>query len=471
MKKNTSAQILKIAISLFTSASWAFEFSPILEIHGYGTLGASMTNATNVEIVSPVTKAVNWDVPQIFGINNKPTFSEDTLGGIRFTAKSQYLAFIADFLSEGAQDYLVLPDFLYLQLEIDDTWNFKLGRMHVPLFLFSDYTKIGYSFPWSRLPAEFYGFFASNSNWTGLLLQHSFPLGKGWLSQEKVGFGQISSIENIYSMLDIQAKNITTFEWFLSNDHITLHAEYALAALTTIYPPDFILAQEILNNPCGIVNAALAPELITVSPTAFAGECIYAIQGIPPFPSPYSTLAPDGLTAKKLSTKNANTKLLTLGYNFNWNHILSIAEWRTSHVDDTVLPGSQSWYALLGYEWHDLLFHATYATIKTNKHHRISNSISSQYINPFSLFSPPPLPIGEIMETSINELLSDFNVAESSIDVGLRYNIIPDAAALKFDYRYVMPQDNTHGLFTTPFGPVSPGKRISWVTAVVNIIF
>jgi hypothetical protein len=474
MKSRNSAKIISLFLSsICATAAQAFEFSPTLEIHGFGTAGASMTNATEVDVINPITRLKTGGIPEIAGIGNKPTFTEDTLGGLRFIAGvNDTISFTAEFLSEGSTGYDVTTDWLYAQWQATDQWDIKVGRIRIPLFMLSQYLKVGYTYPWSRPPIEVYNF-VSISDFTGILIRNVQPLVKGWASEFTAGFGNTRDFDNVFSHATFEFHNATTLEWILSNEYIRLRAGYMVGALDIIYPPAFVQAQQLLENPCGFFDSALAPEIITVAQIPGApGQChISAVAGLPAIPARFSTVRPDGQTAKLLATENATSQFLSFGYDFNWNHIISLAEWKTRHNDDKIAPSPEGWYVLLGYNWDDITFHATYASSSTNNDSGriITNSIAGTYINPFSIVNPPPLPMAETMETSINRVFATASAGQTSIDLGIRYDILP-GTALKFDYRYVTVQKGA-GFFAAPQGFASPGKRISWVTAVINVVF
>ena len=474
--RSTANNIVKMLIALSASSVYAFELSPTVEIHGFGTLGASMTNATEVNLVNAVTKQITPVIPQINGVDNKPNFTQENLGGLRFILGiTDDISFTSEFLSEGALDYAVNTDWLYFEWQMSDQWDMKIGRVRLPLFLLSQYLKIGYTYPWTRPPIEVYNYFAV-SDFSGVLLKNLYPFSNGWAVETTLGYGNSSEQPTKFSGTSVTIDNVLTSELILFNDNIRLRAGYLAGSLGAVFPSNIQNLANILGNPCPAFNADLAPQLITVTqiPGAPYACTIATVPGAPfPVPAGLSTVQIDGVIPQFLNVKNDSSKFLSFGYDMNWNHFLSIGEWKKTYSADALIPQGEAWYVLGGFNWDAITFHLTYSTSRTNNNggRVLQNTPSSTYVNPFSLFGPLPLPHPETMQDSANLAMKAFNIAESSITAGIRYDIFR-GTALKFDYRYVMPDDNTRGFFATPQGgAVIPGKRISWVTAVIDVIF
>jgi len=324
---------------------------------------------------------------------------------------------------------------------------------------------VGYAYPWSRPPLEVYNLGISNFN--GLFVRHINPLPHGWESDMALGVGQTNDFDNVTDVFVDVTKGMI-FEWIISNDNTKLRAGFARADTAVTFPAELGLVQQLLENPCAAFATELAPELITLLPGLIPGTCVISAIDSPfPLNPALSVVAPDGDVAKLLTVKNANTEFYSLGYEINWGHFISIAEWVKIHGDDKLVADSMAWYVLVGLNWEDFTPYVTYSTYRTTDDSQriLTNTVTNNYINPFSYFGPLPIPQPQTMQTSMNELFALTNIHQSTIDVGMRYDIAP-STAVKFDYRYVIPEAGTGGFFDFP-----PGKRISWVTAAVNVIF
>jgi len=469
--KNKTAVFLSFLLAN-ASPAFALDFAPTLDISGFATAGASMTNAVDVDFYDPIFKQKFSFVPTIEGIGQRPVVIEDTLGGIQFTAGLyENLWLTLQLVSEGENDYVVTADWLYLDWRISDEWDLEVGRVMMPFLMHSPYEKVGYVYPWTRLPLEVYNF--SFSDFDGLTVRYSKLFGNtDWRNDTTLSLGNTVATSNfavseaIYS-LD-KAMNL---ELAFYNENARLRAGYTRGDVAATFSPSVIQLQQLLVNPCAGFSGALAPELITVThPAGLApNQCLIATINTP-FPYDTATqgiVTSDPAVSKLLTVKNANMEIYSFGYEIELGHFVSMAEWVHVHTDDKYLVDSSSWYVFLGYNWLDITPYVTYSTYRTtdNSNRVLVNDISATYVNPFSFFGPLPIPSPQTFEQSLNQFFALANIQQSTIDVGIRYDIVT-SAALKFDYRYVMAQNNTAGFFTAP-----PGKRVSWVTAAINVVF
>lgn len=465
----SGSSVLLSGLLLTGSAASAFELNPQLVISGFGTGGASMTNAVNVDVYNPITKEKISAVPTIVDIGQSPTFTEDTLGAVQFVASiNDALSFTAQFVSEGRNDYFVETDWLFVDWRINDHWDIKVGRVRIPLYMHSQYLKVGYAYPWTRPPLEVYR--VNISDFNGVLMRNVNFIGESWESDMTLGVGNTANLDRQTDTF-FRAEKGVAFEWIMSNDFVKLRAGFLRADLNADPTDEILGLQQLLENPCAAFGAALSPQLITLThPDGLApGQCqITAINSPLPLPASLSVVTPDNATAKYLTLKNIKTEFYSLGYEIEWKHLISIGEWVRTDTHDSFLPDSQAWYVLLGLSWENIMPYLTYSTYRSmdDSGRVLSNTVSNTYVNPFSYFGPLlPIPSPQTLQDSLNQLFTVNNVAQSTIDAGIRYDIA-FSTALKFDYRYVIPQRGTAGFFDIP-----PGKRISWVTAVVNIVF
>jgi len=472
MRKSAFINAMASCLFLGTSSNClAIQFNPVIEINGFASAGASMTNATNVDFYNPIFKIKISEVPTIDNIGQNPTFLEDTSGGIQFAAAiNDSVSLTAQFFSEGSEDFAVVTDWLFVEWQISDEWDIKIGRLRLPFYLYSQYYNVGYTYIWSRPPIEVYNF-ASLTDFDGLTLRYINSLGYGWHTEDSISFGNtiLQLSQGLLSDIPFAIKNGVVANITLANNIVKFSGGYATGSLTAAFPAEITQLQQMLENPCAVYGTELSPELITLTAGPAAATCIInTVSGYPlTIPASLSLVRPDPATAQILTVKNANTNLLTFGYELEWHNIINIAEWTKISSDDRFIVNSQAWYVTLGYNWDNITPHVTYSTYRTTDDDKrvLINSVASSFANPFSYFGPLPIPTPETLKDSLNQLFALSDAAQSTIDVGIRYDVIP-SIALKFDYRYVIPQRGTKGFFDIP-----PGKRISWVTAVANVVF
>ena len=452
------------------SATCFAEFDVKLQTQGFGTAGLSMTNASSVDFVDPITKQITTAIPTIEGISQNPFFTNDIKGGLRFnTAINDDIVFVVELYSQGQDNfYNVETDLLYVDWIFNQNWDMKVGRMRLPFFLFSEYKQVGYTYLWSRLPLEVY----TNSGFTdfdGAMLRFQADLGAGWKTSNTLTGGNTAyNFQQAGMPFPVTLDRALLADFTLSNDIIKFNAAYAAGALAAdLSATEFSLAKTVLTNPCAVFQQLVPAEMLLLSNPPFIDTCNMIIFN--PLPAPASlTAVPDSSNGHLFNIKNANMQIMTFGYDFAWNHFISVAEWTKSVSHDPLLIDSIAWYATIGFEWEGFTPYITYSDYRTTNDEQrvITHSESSTYVNPFSFYGPMnPLPVPETLLTSVNSFLSLSNVAQSTIDAGIRYDIAP-FMDIKFDYRYVVPRSGSAGLFDLP-----PGKRISWLTAVIDVVF
>lgn len=455
-----------------SSASFAINIDPVLIINGFATAGASMTSATNVDFYDPVFKRKISAVPTIDDIGQNPTFTQDTLGGVQFIASiNDSIDMVIQLYSQGADQYNVVTDWLYVGWQINDQWSLKAGRLRLPFFMKSEYYNVGYAYLWTRPPIEVYRF-ASLTDFDGLTLRYTNAIGAGWYTEDLISVGNsiLNVSEGLVSDVPLKIQQGVLANATLWNDFIKFSVGYGVGSLAIDFPEEFSTIQSMLNNPCSYYGPALNPELITLTAGPVASTCIINTVSSYPLPIPASLrlVRPDNATAQLFTVKNVPAQIISLGYELDWRGIVSIAEWTRTTTNDMLIADSQGWYVTLGYNWQGITPYLTYSNFRTldNEDRILSNTVSDTYANPFSYFNPLlPIPTPQTLQQSLNQFLALSNVAQSTINAGVRYDLMT-ATAIKFDYRYVIPQEGTQGFFSLP-----PGKRISWVTAVVNVVF
>lgn len=119
---------------------------------GYGTVGGTMTSDGNYAYVHDPTEfsgaARQFDV----GLESRIGVQATVDFGSGFSVTVQELA-----RQRGDKKFDVSTEWAFLQYSPDSDWKFRLGRVALATFLFSDSREVGYAAPWFRAPNELYG--------------------------------------------------------------------------------------------------------------------------------------------------------------------------------------------------------------------------------------------------------------------------------------------------------------------------
>jgi hypothetical protein len=91
------------------------------------------------------------------GYTSDNTFELETLAALQANVDlKDDLSFVVQMVARGDQDYEVETEWAYLGYRFNDRFKANVGRIRLPLYMYSDYLDVGYAYPWIRPPAQFY---------------------------------------------------------------------------------------------------------------------------------------------------------------------------------------------------------------------------------------------------------------------------------------------------------------------------
>ena len=93
---------------------------------------------------------------QDFGSGEMDWQTESLVGLQVDTPVTDKTTAVVQWLAAGNNQWAVETEWAYLRHQFTPTLSFKLGRVNVPFFLFSDYLSVGYSLPWINGPTDVY---------------------------------------------------------------------------------------------------------------------------------------------------------------------------------------------------------------------------------------------------------------------------------------------------------------------------
>ena len=151
------ALALAIAIASATSASAARADEPeprIFLFSGFGTLGATHSSESMADFTSSSLKpngagfTHGWSVgvDSVLGVQVTGNFTPQLSAVVQVVLEQQYNNSYAPAVEWANIKYQFTPEF-----------SVRAGRIALPVFLVSDYRKVGYANPWVRPPVEVYG--------------------------------------------------------------------------------------------------------------------------------------------------------------------------------------------------------------------------------------------------------------------------------------------------------------------------
>jgi hypothetical protein len=154
--KTLGTKALAAAALCFVGAAHAQE-APSWRFSGYGTVGAVATDTDQFQYRSGINQSHGADKTPDFGVDSRLGAQLDYQLNPTFSAVAQVLAARRNG-SEGPK-----VEWLFGQAKVTNELAARVGRMVLPVFLFSDTRNVGYAQHWLRAPSEVYATYPSSS--------------------------------------------------------------------------------------------------------------------------------------------------------------------------------------------------------------------------------------------------------------------------------------------------------------------
>ncbi|GAB3001075.1 hypothetical protein [Psychrosphaera aestuarii] len=101
--------------------------------------------------------------------------SESRLGVQARYAANDSLNIIGQVMLRGVNDFEPQLEWFYANYSVTPDINFKVGKMRLPVYHFSDYMDVGVAYPWVRVPSDAYSL--AVTNYQGLSLDMNLDFG------------------------------------------------------------------------------------------------------------------------------------------------------------------------------------------------------------------------------------------------------------------------------------------------------
>jgi hypothetical protein len=214
----------------------------------------------------------------------------------------------------GNNNYDVIADWAYADLEIFNNLNVHLGKYKIPLFLVSDYAEVGYAYPWVRPPQDVY-YINPLISQSGINILYNIPFNKLNLMLQ-VYYG--SGTHDVF----VPARSIDLSQLPMSKSQTI--------AFDT-------------NNSTGAA-LSLTSQVFTLRAGYFETEVDIDAVGI----------------------KGAEGNFSGVGFTLDWHDFIVYSEYVARDTETNKIaafPDQNAWYATLGYRIGAFLPHVTYSEI------------------------------------------------------------------------------------------------------------
>jgi hypothetical protein len=130
-----------LAVACMMLTPWAFASD--VNISGFLSVGGGMVDDES---------SVSYD-----GYDDEDLTFDRNLLGLQFTGQvNERITATVQLLARSEKDYQVDAEWAYLSWQATDNGKVRVGRLRTPLYMYSDYLDVGYSYPWISAPNEVY---------------------------------------------------------------------------------------------------------------------------------------------------------------------------------------------------------------------------------------------------------------------------------------------------------------------------
>lgn len=137
---------------------------------------------------------------------------------------------VVQVIAEQQADDEFVPDVEWanIHIEVDHDFNVRAGRMVLPIFMTTEYRKVGFALPWIRPPPEVYGLVPA-THVDGIDTSYRFGLGE-FTNTLRVAYGVAK--EESPSAGDVEARDSFTLSNQLERGATTVSTTYSRTRLT-----------------------------------------------------------------------------------------------------------------------------------------------------------------------------------------------------------------------------------------------
>jgi hypothetical protein len=161
MQGKQSIAVMVALLLHATAAGAQVTETPNLLFNGFGTVGVIHSDEDQADFVSSTL------APDGAGHTRNWSFEVDSRLGLQLTANlTPRLSGVMQVVAEQRHDdsYSPLVEWANFKFDITPDWSVRAGRIVLPVFMASEYRKVGYAIPWVRPPAEVYRLVPVGSN-------------------------------------------------------------------------------------------------------------------------------------------------------------------------------------------------------------------------------------------------------------------------------------------------------------------
>ncbi|MGA8262277.1 MAG: hypothetical protein WB783_18885 [Arenicellales bacterium] len=392
------------------AAAWADNY-PSISFNGFGTLGLVHSNEDQADFVS------NSLVDKGAGYSSAWSADVDSRLGLQLTADlTSRLSGIVQVVAERRYDGTYTPALEWANIKFDVTPDFdvRIGRVVLPVFMTSEYRKVGYANPWVRPPQEVYHL-VPVTNIDGVEASYRYHF-QGFTNTLRGTFGNQDN--NIAGGGVSKARDGVTVVDSLEWEDWTVFARYSAFRLT-------------IDN--------LTPLFDGFRQFGAAGQAI----------------------ADRYDVKRKAVHLMSFGARYDPGTWFVMGEW--ARLDSRSFIGkSHGWYVTAGRRFGAVTPYATLAGVA------LDSASSTPGLSAAGL--PSPLAAtARGLDTGLNQLLA-MQATQTSLSLGTRWDFARNMD-LKAQFDYLDLGAGSAGVLTNVQPGFRPGGSVSLFSIALDFVF
>ena len=409
-RRVVSAIVMALCVE---SAHAADPVASMFSFSGFGTLGVAHSSEDRADFPASYLK------PNGAGYTERWSFAVDSRIGAQVIADiTPQLSAVLQVISEQRYDNSYTPtvEWANIKYQLTPDFDVRAGRIVLPIFLNSDYRKVGYAIPWVRPPLEIYGLVP------------------------------ISSSDGVDASYRVHAGEITN----------TLTATYG---------------KKVERVPGG--GTAQADDLISIQSTAEFGAATlrvtylrtrFSLDTVRSLFDAFRQFGPQGIDiADKYGADNKLVGFFGLGASYEPGSWFASGEFGKLKTH-SFTGDKTAWYVTGGYRIGDFVPYLTYARLK------LDSNASDPGLS-LAGFPPEQAAIAAGLNVGLNEALaSPSAAAQKTVSVGGRWNFMKNVA-LKLQYDHTSLDPGSRGTLVNRQPDLQPGGKINVFSATVDFVF
>lgn len=219
--------VLAVGLALAQVAA-AQDADSRVSFSGFGTVGLAHSTEKRAD-VAPDSQSEHG-----VGASDSTSARLDSRLGVQMNVNfTDRLSGVVQAVSEyaGEESYAPKITMAHLKYRVAPDFNVRLGRINAPLYMLSEYQRVGYAMPWARPPGEVYNYFMALDGIEGL---YKISMGETIVGVQGF-YGRIDTKKADVHALRGMALNIEHGSSTLRVSHILGDIHFSTSSLETLF--------------------------------------------------------------------------------------------------------------------------------------------------------------------------------------------------------------------------------------------